>query len=133
MKRILVLLAVVTIASVVAVACGDDGDDEGDVVSGPISGVGPGITVGVALISNLTGPLLVNGQLHVENGRERLCEVLAESFPPQCAGRFLEVEGLDLMTMDGLRSEGSVTWSDQTVQVLGTVEGEVLTVAGTVR
>ena len=134
MKRTLVLLAVVIIASVVAAGCGgDDGDDDGDVVSGPISGVGPGITVGVALISNLTGPLLVKGQLHVENGRVRLCEVLAESFPPRCAGKFLVVEGLDLMTIGGLTTEGSVTWSDQTVQVLGTVEGEVLTVVGTVR
>ncbi len=133
MTKILVLFAVMTIASVVAAACGDDGDDEGDVVSGPISGVGPGITVGVALISNLTGPLLVKGQLHVENGRVRLCEVLAESFPPRCAGKYLVVEGLDLMTIGGLITEGSVTWSGQTVQVLGTVEGEVLTVAGTVR
>ena len=138
MKSIVILLAVVTIASVVAAACGDD---DGDLVSSPISGVdsgissgvGPGLSVGEALTSNLTGPLLINGQLHVENGRARLCEALAESFPPQCAGRFLVVEGLDLMTIDGLTSEGSVTWSDQTVQILGTVEGEVLTVGGTVR
>ena len=41
------------------------------------------------------------------------------------------MEGLDLTTMTGLTSEGSVTWSDQLVQVLGTVEGEVLTAAGT--
>ncbi len=137
MTKILVLLAVMTIASVVAAACGDDGD----LVSTPVSGVGPGISSGVgpgifvgqALISGLTGPLLINGQLHVENGRARLCETLAESFPPQCAGKFLVVQGLDLTTIDGLTSEGSVTWSDQTVQVLGTVEGEVLTVAGTVR
>ncbi len=129
MKRILVLLAVVTIASVVAAACGDDGH----LVSRPISGVGPGISIGEALTSDLKGPLLVNGQLHVENGRVRLCEALAESFPPQCAGRFLVVEGLALTTIGGLTSEGSVTWSDQSVQVLGTVEGEVLRVAGTVR
>ncbi len=136
MKRIIVLLAVVTLASVVAAACGDDGDPVSTPVSsgpGISSGVGPGITVGVALITNLTGPLLINGQLHVENGRVRLCEVLAESFPPRCAGKFLVVEGLDLTSIDGLTSEGSVTWSDQTVQVLGTVEGEVLTVAGIVR
>ena len=137
MKRMVVLLAVMTIAGVVAAACDDDGDPVSTPVSsagpGISSGVGPGITVGVALITNLTGPLLVNGQLHVENGRVRLCEVLAESFPPQCAGRFLVVEGLDLTTIDGLTSEGSVTWSDQTVQVLGTVEGGVLTVVGTVR
>ncbi len=129
MKRIVVLLAIMTIASVVAATCGDDGD----LVSSPVSGVGPGISVGVALITNVTGPLLINGQLHIENGRVRLCEALAESFPPQCAGSFLVVEGLALMTIAGLTSEGSVTWSDQTVQVLGTVEGEVLTVAGTVR
>ena len=137
MKRIIALLAVVTLASVVAAACGDDGDlvstPVGGVGPGVSSGVGPGIFVGQALISDLTGPLLINGQLHVENGRVRLCEVLAESFPPQCAGKFLVVQGLDLTTIDGLTSEGSVTWSDQTVQVLGTVEGEVLTVAGTVR
>ncbi len=49
----------------------------------------------------------------------------------QCGGRSLAVEGLDLTTMAGLTSEGSVTWSDQLVQILGTVEGEVLTTAGT--
>ena len=129
MKKILLLLAVVTIASVVAAACGDDGD----LVSTPVSGVGPGIFVGQALVSDLTGPLLINGQLHVENGRARLCEALAESFPPQCRGRFLVVQGLDLTTIDGLTSEGSVTWSDQLVQVLGNVEGKVLTVGGNVR
>ncbi len=130
MKKILVFLAVVTIASVVAAACGDD---DGDLVSGPTSGVGPGISISEALTSNLTGPLLINGHLHVENARARLCEALAESFPPQCRGKFLVVEGLDLMTIAGLTSGGSVTWTDQPVQVLGTVEGQVLTVVGTVR
>ena len=109
------------------------GGDQDDLVSGPVSGVGPGISIGEVLTSNLTGPLLINGLLHVQNDQARLCETLAESFPPQCGGKFLEVESLDLRTMDGLRSEGSVTWSDQPVQVLGTVEGEVLTISGTVR
>ena len=130
MKRILVLLAVVTIASVVAAACGDD---DGDLDSGPISGVGPGISIAEALTSDLKGPLLVNGHLHVQDDQVRLCEVLAESLPPQCGGGILVVKGLDLKTMDSLTSAGSVTWSDQVVQVLGTLEGEVLTVAGTVR
>ena len=137
MKRIVVVLAIVTIASVVVAACGDDGDlvssPVSDVGPGISSGVGPGISIGEALTSDLQGPLLINGQLHVQNGRARLCEALAESFPPQCAGRFLVAEGLDLKTIDGLTSEGSVTWSDQNVQVLGTVEGEVLTVSATVR
>ena len=102
MNRILVLLAVVTVASVVATACGDDGD----LVSSPVSSVGPGISIGEALTSDLKGPLLINGQLHVQGDRARLCESLAESFPPQCAGRSLVVEGLDLMTIDGLRIAG---------------------------
>ncbi len=130
MKRILFLLTVLAIAVVVAVACGDD---EGDVASGPISGVGPGISVDEALTSNLKGPLLINGLLHVEDGQVRLCAVLAESFPPQCGGRFLVVKGLDLMKVDGLTREGPVTWSDRPVQVLGALEDGVLTVAGTVR
>ncbi|MEE8159414.1 MAG: hypothetical protein V3T78_08625, partial [Dehalococcoidia bacterium] len=80
---------------------------------------------------NLIGPLLVNGLLHVQNGQVCLCESPAESFPPQCGERFLVVKGLDLKTIYGLTSDGSVTWSNQPVQVLGTVEGEVLTVGQT--
>ena len=130
MNKILVLLAVVTIASVAAAACGDD---DGDLDSGPISGVGLGISIGQAITSNLTGPLLINGLLHVQNGQVRLCETLAESFPPQCGGRSLVVTGLDLTTIDGLSSAGSVTWSDQPVQVLGSVVGELLLAVGTAR
>ncbi len=130
MKKILVLLAVATIASVAAAACGDD---DGDPDSSAVSGVGPGISIAEALTSNLTGPLLVNGFLLAPSGQVSLCELLAESLPPLCGGRSLVVEGLDLTTMTGLTSEGSVTWSDQLVQVLGTREGEVLTVAATVR
>ena len=130
MNKILVLLAVVTIASVAAAACGDD---DGDPDSEPIIGVGPGMSIGQVITLNLKGPLLVNGLLHVQNGQVRLCETLAESFPPQCGGRSLVVTGLDLTTMDGLSSEGSVTWSDQPVQVLGSVEGKVLFVVRTAR
>ena len=134
MKRILVLFAVMTTASVVAAGCGgDDGGDDGDLVSSPISGVGPGISIGEVFNTDLKGPLLINGLLHIENGQVRLCESLAESFPPQCGGKFLVVKGLDLLKMDGLTREGSVTWSERSVQILGTVEGEELTVAGTVR
>ncbi len=129
MKRILALLAVVTIAGFVAAACGDDRH----LVSRPVSGVGPGISVDDALTSNLTGPLLINGHLHVQHDQARLCEALAGSSPPRCEGKFLVVVGLDLTTIVGLTSEALVTWSDKTVQVLGTLDGEVLTVGGTVR
>ena len=136
----MVLLAIVTIASLIAFACGDDNDDftlgefkYGDFVPDkPISAVGPGISISEALDTNITGPLLINGNLHVGQ-LTRLCETLAESFPPQCGGRFLIVDGLELKTVEGLTTEGSITWSDQPVQVLGTVDGEVLTIAENVR
>ena len=128
MKNLILLLAVATIVSALAAACGDE-----DLASGPNSGVGPGISIGEAFTSNLQGPLLINGHLHAQNGQVRLCELLAESFPPQCGGRSLVVQGLDLTTMNGLTTEGSVTWSDQLMQVLGTLEGDVLTVGSTVR
>ena len=98
-----------------------------------ISSAGPGISIGEAFTSNLTGPLLVNGHLLAQDAQVRLCEWLGESFPPHCGGRSLVVQGLDLTTMNGLTSQRSVTWSDHLVQILGTVEGEVLTVAATVR
>ena len=123
--RLAALVIGVTTVALIVAACGDDDTGSG---SGPISGVGPGISVEEALDSDLDGPLLVNGLLHVQNGVTRLCAVLAESFPPQCGRPFLVVAGLDQNKIEGLISEGSVTWSDQLIQVLGTVEGDVLTV-----
>ena len=91
-------------------------------------GVGPGISVEEAIESTLDGPLLVNGYLVASQDEVRLCSALAESYPPQCGGESLVVEGLDLETMPGLSSEAGVTWSDEEIQVLGSVEDGVLTV-----
>ena len=67
----------------------------------------------------------------------QLCEVLLESFPPQCGGLRLVVENLDLGTIVGLqtatRESVPVTWSNQPMQLLGTVSDGVLTVSDTVR
>jgi hypothetical protein len=72
----------------------------------------------------------VNGALIVTGGETRLCEALAESFPPQCGGERLIVEGLDLSAFDLTESSG-VRWSDQPVQVLGIViDDERLVVSG---
>ena len=85
---------------------------------------GPGISVQEALDSELDEALLVNGALFIdENGDAVLCEALAESFPPQCGGARIAVEGLNLETLDAatLQEEGDVRWVEQ-VQLLGTVE-----------
>ena len=141
MPNLRALVAGITIAVSTALACGGDNkavsDDGG--IPDPISGVGPGISISEALSSGLDGPLLINGFLVIRGGEHdrpeevRLCEALAESFPPQCGGRSLVVEGLDLKGIDGISSEGPMSWSDQLVQVLGTLEGEVLTISATVQ
>ena len=139
MRKLLVLLAVLTIASMGATACGSD--DDGPTVSAPTRDpavgntvsaptptriIGPGKSIRDVFVSNLQGPLIVRGLLHVNDGEVRMCETLAESFPPQCGGRFLLVKGLDVEATTGLKTEGSVSWSDQQVEIQGTVEGEVL-------
>jgi hypothetical protein len=94
-------------------------------------GMGPGISIEKAIASDLEGPLLVNGNLLAEGGEIRFCDALAESFPPQCAGPRLRVEGLKLEEVDGLVSEGEVAWTDRPIQLLGDVEGDTLVVSTT--
>ena len=87
-------------------------------------GVGPGLSVSEALASDLSGPLLVNGFIVVREGETRLCELLAESFPAQCGGASLVVEGFDPSTVEGLSEASGVTWSEGTIQLLGAFDGD---------
>jgi hypothetical protein len=133
LPKLPLLAAALAALLLLAAACNDDddSDDGGDgaTPTPPSSAVGPGISVAEALASTLDGPLLVNGFVVVRDGEARLCEALAESFPPQCGGVSLLVEGLDLDAIEGLTSEQGTTWSDQQIQLLGEVEDGVLTIA----
>ena len=100
--------------------------DPGGGNGGGVTAVGPGISIGDAMKSKVDQPLLVNGALVVRAGEVRLCSALAESYPPQCAGASLKVEGLDLSTVKGLKSANGVSWSDNQVQLLGRVRDGVL-------
>jgi hypothetical protein len=82
-----------------------------------------GITVAEAFehgptddIVAVTGALFVNA-----DGTVLLCDAIAESFPPQCGGERIAVEGLDLDTIAGLQEEGGVRWAEG-VTLLGSVE-----------
>lgn len=66
----------------------------------------------------VTGALFVDG-----DGTVRLCEAIAESFPPQCGGASLVVDGLDLATVQ-LQQANGVRWADS-VTLLGSVEAPV--------
>ena len=83
----------------------------------------PGLSVSQALGHRSTDDLVfVNGALFVNaDGTMLLCEVIAESFPPQCGGARLEVRGLDLRTVEDLQAAGAVRWAEQVV-LFGSVE-----------
>ena len=125
-------LALVPLVAVFLVGCGGNGEPAADDVGSPkVSGLaaGPGISIEEALASDLDEMLLVNGNLLAEGGEVRLCSALAESFPPQCGGASLQVEGVKLEEVDGLVTEGDVSWTDRPIQLLGIVEDGVLTVS----
>ena len=124
-------LALVSLATAFLVGCGANGEPADDDAGGTrVSGIaaGPGISIEEALATELDEMLLVNGNLLADGGEVRLCSALAESFPPQCGGASLQVEGVELEEVDGLVTEGDVSWTDRPIQLLGIVEDGVLTV-----
>jgi hypothetical protein len=84
--------------------------------------------IGVAQAVDNEGPAVVNGNLLALGDEVRLCGALAESFPPQCGGASIIVKELDLEEVDGLTTEGEVTWSDRPIRVVGYLDDGVLTV-----
>jgi hypothetical protein len=101
------------------VGCG--GKDE------PAGGGGP-VEILVEDAGDHEGPAIVTGSLLANGDDVRLCAALAESFPPQCGGGSIVVVGLDLDKLDGLTTEGDVTWSDLPISVEGVLADGTLTV-----
>ena len=85
-------------------------------------GDGPGISVAEALTHGPTDDIVaVTGALFVDpDGTVLLCDAIAESFPPQCGGDRLEVDGLDLTTIE-LEEANGVQWAEG-VTLLGSVD-----------
>ena len=123
MKTFTLIALVLALAALSA--CGGDDD----------SGGTPGsvISIDQALDSNSDEPLLVSGNLLAQGDDVRFCSALAESFPPQCGGASLVVEGLNLDELDGLVTEGDVSWTDRPIELLGVVSDGTLTVSENAR
>ncbi len=102
--------------------------DAGPPPPGASSGMlaGGGLTVAEALATEATGILAVQGFYLDDGTGPRLCETLAESFPPQCGGASLLLGDLTGIDLGLLQSSGSTTWSDQPVVILGELDDGTL-------
>ena len=140
------LIALVLLLSLALAACGGDdtvdetttttadpgtsgvSDDETRPADGvtPGAAMGPGIAVGEAIDYDGEELVLVNGYLFVDaDGNVTLASAIAESFPPQPGGDTMTVEGLDLTEFDFSEEQG-IRWTDDQVQILGFVRGDLL-------
>jgi hypothetical protein len=126
--------------AVTGAACG--GDDPAPAASGTPPATGSdstfpadALTIEQALGGGGDLPLLVKGFVVAADGETpRFCSALLESYPPQCGGPSLEIERLDLTSIDGLQSTddpdlAQVTWSETEITLLGNVADDTITVA----
>lgn len=81
-----------------------------------------GITVAEAVARQPADDMVtVTGALFVAaDGSVLLCDAIAESFPPQCGGERIAVEGLDLSTVP-LEAANGVRWAES-VSLVGSLE-----------
>ncbi len=112
-----------------ALVCGDAIPSDSDSTGMPAGG---GITVSEALQRSAVGAITVQGFLFDDGSGPLLCEVLAESFPPQCGGASIPISGYESAISVPLVSEQNVTWSDQSVSVSGDFVDGVFVVDSTV-
>ena len=102
----------------------DLGVDPGTGSSGFV--VDGGLSVEDALRGEATGVIAVGGFIVSDANGHRLCDLLAESMPPQCGGASIEVAGLDTIDPDELKTAQGVTWTDFPVTILGEVIDGIL-------
>jgi len=118
MKKTLIVLAALAL---VLAACGSDDDTTSDLPTA-------GDTITVTEAATTSGTVSVTGFVVDIAGQTRLCEALAESFPPQCGGARILLSDLSQVNADQLKTEGDVTWTDDYVVVTGTmVDGTLVT------
>ena len=99
------LVAAISLALATGAGCGDDGTERQ--------------TVERFLEGSASGTVEVEGFLLIDGDRARLCAAIAESYPPQCGGASIELQGVDrALVADRLTTEGDVSWLEGAVLVL---------------
>ncbi|MBK5269082.1 MAG: hypothetical protein JJE47_16800 [Acidimicrobiia bacterium] len=80
-----------------------------------------GLSVSDALSGGVSGVLAVQGFIVDDGTGAKLCEALAESFPPQCAGASMPISGYETAITTPFINEQNVMWTDQTVSLFGEI------------
>lgn len=107
-------------------------DDEPTDGAPPADGeplIGGGMSVAEVIGTDIDGGFAIAGFYFDDGTGPLLCDALAESFPPQCGGASIPVDNSAQVELDGLRSEGSITWTDQRAVLVGEVVDGVFVVA----
>ena len=91
-----------------------------------------GITVADLLARSAVGPIAVKGFLFIDDDGARLCEVLAESFPPQCGGVFVAIEAFEEVLGTPLSNSQGISWTDQPVSFIGDMVNGTFVVDATI-
>ena len=81
--------------------------------------VGAGLTLDQALTTDAVGPIAVRGYFLQDIRGARLCEVLAESYPPQCGGANVALGDLSGIDLGLVQTNQDVSWTDDYVTILG--------------
>lgn len=116
------------LAALVLAACaaGPPSGDGSGPTDDPSVPAGAPLSVSAALDRD-DGPTRVSGFVVADEQRVRLCELLLESFPPQCGGATLDLDLPDSVAV-GLDEEGGVRWTANPVVVTGSLDGDLLRV-----
>lgn len=80
-----------------------------------------GLSVAEALTTDAQGPLAVVAFYYSNSEGTWLCDLLAESFPPQCGGERVPFDGDSVIDRDDLDETQGVRWSPQPVTLIGSI------------
>jgi hypothetical protein len=97
--------------------CDDTFPDSGEPTEPPP----PGIQITSVLNTDIDGGFAIQGFYVADESGVRLCEALAESFPPQCGGSSVPFDNSAGADLGVLSVEQGVTWSNQPVVVVGSM------------
>ena len=106
--------------------CQDTFTDSGEPTGNP----SPGVPVGTVVATQIDGGFAIEGFYFADEAGERICEALAESFPPQCGGPSIAFDNTAGADLGVLSVEQGVTWSDQPILVTGQVVDGVFVADG---